>query len=72
MDVDSSTHDEGNGRGLPDLDDTTFEKVSATILQVVGGTVPLVGAVSGLFLQEISSRRLKRFKLYIQKLQDKV
>lgn len=71
MDTESSTHSNGNGRGVPVLDETTFEKVSTTILQVVGNTVPLVGAVSGLFLQEISGRRLKRFKLYIEVLNNK-
>ncbi len=69
MDTESSTH--SNGQVVPVLDETTFETVSATILQVVGNTVPLVGAVSGLFLQEISGRRLKRFKLYIEVLNNK-
>ena len=47
------------------------ERISADILQVAGSTIPLVGAVSGLFLQEISGRRLKRFKLYIEALNNK-
>lgn len=51
MDVDSSAHNEGNGQEMSSLDETAFEKVSATILQIVGSTVPLAGAVSGLFLQ---------------------
>ena len=75
MDTELTTNNtENKEQAQSDLDETTFENISSAILQLVsllGNTVPLVGAVSGLFLQEISGRRLKRFKLYIEVLNNK-
>lgn len=71
MDVKLNNGDK-NDCEKPSLDETNLERTLTAILQVAGSALPPLGAVSGLLLQKLSGRRLDRFKLFIETLDNEI